>query len=164
CCGSCAVYRREALEPLGGMAAIEHSEDMYTGFKMSEFGYRLKFVPLVLAMGTCPDEQRSFFMQQYRWCMGTCSLVFKKEFWNANVSKLHKFCFFNGMMYYTATALLLFVGPLPILLLIWVRPEIVKFYHLAVVVPALLFTAIIIPAWSTQKYGMSSHRVRIIQW
>ncbi|CBJ28244.1 Cellulose synthase (UDP-forming), family GT2 [Ectocarpus siliculosus] len=28
CVGSCGLYRRAALEPLGGMAAIEHSEDM----------------------------------------------------------------------------------------------------------------------------------------
>lgn len=44
CVGSCGVYRRTALEPFGGMAAIGHSEDMYTGFKMTELGYRVGFV------------------------------------------------------------------------------------------------------------------------
>lgn len=42
CVGSCAVYRRAAVEPFGGVAPIEHSEDMYTGFKMAELGYRVR--------------------------------------------------------------------------------------------------------------------------
>lgn len=28
--------------------------------------FQIKYLPLCLAMGTCPDEPRSFFMQQYR--------------------------------------------------------------------------------------------------
>lgn len=42
CVGSCAVYRRAAVEPFGGVAPIEHSEDMYTGYKMTEIGYRVR--------------------------------------------------------------------------------------------------------------------------
>lgn len=38
CCGSCAVYRRAAVEPFGGVAAISHSEDMFTGFEMTRRG------------------------------------------------------------------------------------------------------------------------------
>ncbi|CAM9791095.1 unnamed protein product, partial [Scytosiphon promiscuus] len=105
CVGSCGLYRRAALEPLGGMAAIEHSEDMYTGYKMTEHGFKIKYVPLALAMGICPDEPQSFFMQQYRWCKGSATLVQEKEFWQSGISKLHKLCFLNGMLYYMATAL-----------------------------------------------------------
>lgn len=38
CAGSCAVYRRAAVEPFGGVAAIAHSEDMFTGFEMTRRG------------------------------------------------------------------------------------------------------------------------------
>lgn len=38
CAGSCAVYRRAAVEPFGGAAPIEHSEDMFTGFEMTQLG------------------------------------------------------------------------------------------------------------------------------
>lgn len=44
CVGSCAVYRRAAVEPFGGVAPIEHSEDMYTGYKMTELGYKVRGV------------------------------------------------------------------------------------------------------------------------
>ena len=56
-------------------------------------------------MGICPDEPRSYFMQQYRWCKGTVSLVLEKDFWKSNLSFTQKLCFFNGMMYYISTAL-----------------------------------------------------------
>lgn len=56
-------------------------------------------------MGICPDEPRSLFLQQYRWCMGTSTLVLQKEFWRSDISKMHKLCFVNGMFYYLQTAL-----------------------------------------------------------
>ena len=51
CVGSCAVYRREAVEPFGGVAPIEHSEDMYTGYKMTEIGYRVRATGLLKGRG-----------------------------------------------------------------------------------------------------------------
>lgn len=35
------MYRRAAVEAFGGVAPIEHSEDMYTGYKMAELGYKV---------------------------------------------------------------------------------------------------------------------------
>jgi cellulose synthase/poly-beta-1,6-N-acetylglucosamine synthase-like glycosyltransferase len=39
CVGTSAIYRRAALELGGGFAAIDHSEDMYTGINLAEAGY-----------------------------------------------------------------------------------------------------------------------------
>ncbi|CAM9226801.1 unnamed protein product [Ectocarpus sp. 6 AP-2014] len=163
CVGSCGLYRRAALEPLGGMAAIEHSEDMYTGYKMTENGFKIKYVPLALAMGTCPDEPQSF-MQQYRWCKGSATLVREKEFWTSNISKHHKLCFLNGLLHYMGTTLLLFVAPLPIMLLVWVEADGVLWHHSGFMLPSLLFAGIVLPLWSKQHYGMPSYRIKIIQY
>lgn len=65
---------------------------------------QIKYVPLPVAMGTCPDDPQTFFMQQYRWAMGSATLVLRKDFWRSNISSIHKICFLNGMLYYTATA------------------------------------------------------------
>lgn len=65
----------------------------------------MKYLPLCLAMGVCPDEPRSFFMQQYRWCMGSCTLVLQRNFWRSDISSIHKLCFMNGMLFYLASAL-----------------------------------------------------------
>lgn len=66
---------------------------------------KIKYIPLILAMGICPDEPRSYFMQQYRWCMGTISLVLEIDFWKSNISSIHKLAFINGLLYYVGSAL-----------------------------------------------------------
>ncbi|CAM9227257.1 unnamed protein product, partial [Ectocarpus sp. 6 AP-2014] len=163
CVGSCGLYRRTALEPLGGMAAIEHSEDMYTGYKMTEHGFKIKYLPLALAMGICPEEPQSYFMQQYRWCKGSSTLVREKEFWKSGISNLHKLCFLNGMLYYMATALLIFMAPIPIMLLVWMEADGVLWYHSGFVMPSLIFAGIIMPLWSKQRYGLAAQRVKVLQ-
>ncbi|CAM9352639.1 unnamed protein product [Scytosiphon promiscuus] len=166
CVGSCGVYRRKAVEPFGGVAPIEHSEDMYTGYKMTELGYKIKYLPLCLAMGICPDEPRSYFMQQYRWCMGTATLVLQREFWQSDISSIHKLCFFNGMLFYLATALFVFLGPTPIMMLILIKADEVRWFYFGFTVPAIVFALIVIPSWSRQDSifrSMPSQRVNVLQ-
>ena len=163
CVGTCGVYRRSSLQPFGGTAAIGFSEDVHTGFNCVNNGQDLKYIPVVLSMGACPDEPRAFFMQQYRWCMGSTTLLSNPEFWKSNLTKIQKLCFLGGMMYYSATALAIFTGPLPGLLLIWIRPSAVFWYNVAFAVPSLIFSFFIMKIWAKQPYGFSCQRVRIIQ-
>lgn len=65
---------------------------------------KVKYMPQVMAMGTCPDGPRAFFMQQYRWCMGSTTLMSNREFWRSKLSKMQKLCYVSGMFYYCATA------------------------------------------------------------
>lgn len=69
CVGSNAVYRREALVEVGGTAEIGFSEDVHTGFYAVNRGWKVRYLPLCLACGICPDTPRAFFSQQMRWCM-----------------------------------------------------------------------------------------------
>ena len=66
CVGTSAIYRRAALEQGGGFAAIDHSEDMYTGVNLAEAGFSLRYVATVVTKGVCPDSFASFVTQQYR--------------------------------------------------------------------------------------------------
>src|SRR5262249_36877354 len=74
CVGTCALYRRTALEEAGGFAQIGHSEDVHTGVNVMKVGYRLRYVPVVVSKGLCPDSFSGFVNQQYRWCTGSLSL------------------------------------------------------------------------------------------
>ena len=42
----------------GGMTLIEHSEDVHTGFDLYRKGWRLRYLPLALSSGVCPDNVR----------------------------------------------------------------------------------------------------------
>jgi cellulose synthase (UDP-forming) len=63
CVGSCAVYRRDALNDIGGTTLIEHSEDVHTGFDLRTKNWRLRYIPVALAAGVCPADVDSFFTQ-----------------------------------------------------------------------------------------------------
>jgi cellulose synthase (UDP-forming) len=66
CVGTCALYRRAALERSGGFARIGHSEDVHTGVNLVKVGYRVRYVPAVVGKGICPDTFNQFVTQQYR--------------------------------------------------------------------------------------------------
>ena len=75
CVGTSAVYRRSALDRVGGFAQIEHSEDLHTGRQLQQAGFAIRYVPVVLSRGLCPSDLAGFLNQQYRWCQGTLSRV-----------------------------------------------------------------------------------------
>ena len=107
--GSNAVYRRAALEEVGGTAEIGHSEDVHTGFYALTRGWKLRYIPLALACGVSPDTPRAFFAQQMRWCSGSTTLLTNKDFWKSPLSPVQKICYLSGMMYYTAAAFMAFI-------------------------------------------------------
>lgn len=66
CVGSNALYRRKALETIGGTYEIEHSEDIWTGLALIMEGYRVKYLPINLAVGLSPTNLDQYIRQQYR--------------------------------------------------------------------------------------------------
>jgi cellulose synthase/poly-beta-1,6-N-acetylglucosamine synthase-like glycosyltransferase len=149
CVGSCALYRREALDSIGGPRQIEHSEDVWTGFSMVSKGWSVKYLPLNLSKGRCPEDLRPFFNQQYRWCSGSMSLCFSKEFWASRLTAMQKICYFSGMMYYMASAMGTFLVQFPSIIMVNFFPEKVKFLNIIFYGPSFLFGVIIVWLWSS---------------
>jgi cellulose synthase/poly-beta-1,6-N-acetylglucosamine synthase-like glycosyltransferase len=164
CVGSCGLYKRSAMERIGGPVQIEHSEDVWTGFTLSNAGYYLEYLPLNLAKGRCPDSLRNYFNQQYRWCSGSMSLCFTKYFWKSNLTFGQKFCYFSGMLYYIATAFSMFTLPLPgIFMILWL-PEFIKWYNVFFYLPSFLFGTIIVVLWSHYGAGWNYLLLRNISY
>lgn len=149
CVGSCALYRRAALDTIGGFRQIEHSEDVWTGFTMSNKGWKVRYLPLNLSKGRCPDTLRAFFNQQYRWCSGSMSLCFSKEFWKSSLTPMQKVCYFSGMLYYMASALGVFFIQIPSAVMVNFYPEQVHWFNLAFYGPSFVFGVLIVWLWSS---------------
>jgi hypothetical protein len=96
CVGSNAVYRRAALVDVGGTAEIGFSEDVHTGFGAVDRGWKVKYVPLCMACGACPDSPRAFFTQQMRWCTGSTTLLLNPAFWTSTLTLMQKICYCCG--------------------------------------------------------------------
>ncbi|MCX6727900.1 MAG: glycosyltransferase [Candidatus Saccharibacteria bacterium] len=160
CVGSNALYRRKALESTGGTALIEHSEDVHTGFNLKMHGWNVKYIPIILAKGLCPESMPAFFKQQYRWCMGSMSLLRSSKFWQTKLPVRTRLSYISGFLYYINTAILSIITPFIPLILLAFMPEKIEIKYTFLVLPSLLFAYIIFPLWHKSIYGLESWSVR----
>lgn len=164
CVGSCALYRRSLLQIYGGTYPIEHSEDLHTGFSALMAGYRVRYIPIALAAGVCPNELPGYFIQQYRWCTGSTSLLFNKMFWQHKMKFMARLSYLSGMGYYVATAVGIFMTPLPSLYMVWLRPENIVWYALFFSLPSFMFGTAFIAYWGKHKFGFYSQKARLVAY
>ena len=162
CVGSCAVYRRKALEPNKGMSLAEHSEDLHTGFDLRRLGWGLRYVPIALSTGNCPDNILAFLNQQYRWCSGTMSLLGNKKFWKTKLSLRTRMCYLSGFLYYINTAMFAFIIPLLSIGLLAFDPGILQLKNLIFFAPILIYSGVIYPMWHRVPYRLEAWSVREI--
>ncbi|WP_327179392.1 glycosyltransferase [Streptomyces sp. NBC_01335] len=163
CVGSCAVYRRTALAEVGGTSLIEHSEDMHTGFDLRARGWDLRYVPLALATGLCPDTIGAYYNQQYRWCMASMSMLGSvQDFWRVRMRFASRLCYVSGFVYYVESALILFTGPLIVSVLLLFFPEQVKFTDMRLVLPGVLYLVVVYPLWHRTPYRLEAWAARVL--
>jgi cellulose synthase (UDP-forming) len=122
CVGTCAIYRRSALEAVGGFTQIAHSEDIHTGIALMGKGYEIRYVPVILAKGLCPESMAPYVSQQYRWCSGSLTLMTSPEFRRLPLSWRQRVCYWSGFGYYIATAVVAFLAFMPPIYLLWQQP------------------------------------------
>jgi cellulose synthase (UDP-forming) len=145
CVGTSALYRRRALERAGGFALIGHSEDVHTGVKLTRAGYVVRYVPVVVTKGLCPDTLDQFMTQQYRWCTGSMSLLFSRDFHRTDLSLWQRLSYWSGFLYYITTALNVFLMVLPAVLMGWFVPGRVTIANYVFVLLALVGRQSIVP-------------------
>ncbi len=153
CVGTCALYRRSALEPHGGTYPIAYSEDLHTGWQALIDGLRVKYIPLNLAKGVCPDTMSAYWVQQNRWCTGSTSLLTSKKFWTNPLPLMQRLCYMTGMLYYVATAASVLLTPLPALIVVWFQPSHVLWFNYLFSIPSFIFSIVIVAMWGRAPFG-----------
>jgi cellulose synthase/poly-beta-1,6-N-acetylglucosamine synthase-like glycosyltransferase len=152
CVGTCAVYRREALDPQGGTTLIAYAEDVHTGLDVRREGWTLKYVPVLLTTGTCPDNLDMFVRQQYRWCTGSTSTLLTSRLWSVPMTLRARLTYVSGFAYYVQTAMATFAVPLIPLCLLLFRPLTVTPENSRLIVAALCASTFLIPVWNLTDY------------
>lgn len=71
CVGTNVVFRRSAIEDIGGMYTASKSEDIWTSLMLHEKGYRSTYINRVLAVGKTPETIKAYSKQQLRWATGS---------------------------------------------------------------------------------------------
>jgi cellulose synthase (UDP-forming) len=81
CVGTNVVFRRTALEQIGGLYQGSQSEDVHTSLRLHRLGWRSAFVPEPLAHGLPPENWRVYLRQQRRWACGAFEILFSGQLW-----------------------------------------------------------------------------------
>ncbi|MFD0748046.1 glycosyltransferase family 2 protein [Phytohabitans flavus] len=162
CVGSCALYRRAALDDIGGSTLIEHSEDVHTGFDLRMKGWHLKYIPVALAAGLCPGDVDSFFTQQYRWCAGSMSLLGSKKFWQTKLRLRSRLSYVSGFCYYLHTGIFTVAGPIIPLVMLLFFPEEMAVTNYLLIVPSVIYNLVLFPLWHRSKYGLEAWTVKLL--
>lgn len=162
CVGTCAIYRRAALDAAGGFAQIGHSEDVHTGVNLLRAGFKTRYIPVNVAKGMCPDTLDSFVNQQYRWCTGSMSLLKDRSFHKIPLPVKSRLSFFSGFGYYITTAILVFAVPLPAVIVMWLYPEFFHPRNYAFLLPIVLWTWVVIPRVLHGRWGPEMLRVQVV--
>ena len=162
CVGSCAVYRRAALAQNDGMSLAEHSEDLHTGFDLYQLGWRLRYLPIALSTGNCPDNIPAFLNQQYRWCSGTMSLMRDGKFWRTRLPMYSRLCYLAGLAGYAYTAVFTFIAPGLAIGMLLFAPDFLLFKNMIFVAPVLFYAGVIYPMWHRSPYRLEAWSVRVL--
>lgn len=176
CVGTSAVYRRSAIERVGGFAAIEHSEDLHTGRHLQQAGYTIRYVPVLLSRGLCPSDLAGFLNQQYRWCQGTLtrirtrSLPEEARSLRSAVTKgdrpqsqtlRQRIARWAGVLYYVTTALNVFLLFLPGVIMAAFYPEDVRPVQLVPFLLGLWVYVVLFPLVSRTRWRFEVLRIQM---
>ena len=119
CVGTNVIYRRAAIEQIGGMYTDSKSEDVWTSLKLHEYGWKSTYISTVLAIGDTPDTIEAYTKQQLRWATGGFEILFKSNPFSRKLKLTldQRLQYFGTATFYlmgVAPGLLLLVPPLQI--------------------------------------------------
>jgi len=75
-CGSGVVYRRQALNDLGGFSTWNIVEDVTTSYDLLSRGWKGIYYPYPLSRGLAPATLPGVYRQRFQWCLDTMRLFF----------------------------------------------------------------------------------------
>ncbi len=158
--GSGAVFRRKALDSIGGFQLLSITEDIHTSQHVHAAGWKSAFVNKDLAVGLSAENLASYIVQRRRWMLGCLQIFFRDNpIFCRGLSLRQRVGYFASLYY--------FFFPIP-RLIFWITPLYFLFFHLhpilsdvailtALLIPYLIvlpmISAVLIPGWSRPFWG-----------
>ncbi len=124
CVGTNVIYRKRALEEVGGITEVSHSEDVFTTLALLEHGYKVFYLNEPLAAGLSPTTLISFYNQQFRWAQGGLTMLLKHNtLLNRRLHPEQRLQFFlSNFFYFSGISVLVYLLSPLIAILLNVKP------------------------------------------
>lgn len=113
CVGTNVVFRRAAIDSVGGIYSDSKSEDVWTSLMLHEKGWRTVYIPDALAVGDTPETIEAYSKQQLRWATGGFEIMLTHN----PLRRKHPLTL-DQRLQYTVTATHYLTGIAPLLLLL----------------------------------------------
>jgi len=113
CVGTNVIYRRAAIDEIGGIYVDSKSEDVWTALTLHERGWRSIYISDVLAVGDAPETIEGYSKQQLRWATGGFEILLTHN----PLSPRRKLSGDQRIQYFV-TAMFYLTGICPLLLLL----------------------------------------------
>lgn len=131
--GSGGLFRRSALQSIGGFQVLTLTEDLHTSMVLHAKGFRSVYLNKILAAGLAPESYRSYLKQRQRWTRGGIQVfLMDNPLWKPGLTFMQRIHYFGSIFYFfhgwprlvylsAPLAYLLFqysplVAPLPVLM------------------------------------------------
>ena len=75
-CGSGVIYRRKAIEEIGGFSVWNIVEDLHTSYILQQAGYKGIFFNYALSKGIAPPDYGGVARQRHKWATDTLRIFF----------------------------------------------------------------------------------------
>jgi cellulose synthase (UDP-forming) len=123
-CGTAVIYRRSAIDDIGGFAPETVTEDVHTAIRLHKRGYKSVYYPEPLAFGVAPNDLAEYAKTRHRWGQGNIqSLRCERVPFCHGLTFMQRLCYFQlGLLYLEGwQRLILYLTP-PFVLMTGIYP------------------------------------------
>jgi len=158
--GSGAVFRRRALESVGGFKLMSITEDIHTSQYLHAAGWQCVFVNKDLAVGLNAENLSSYLTQRRRWMLGALQIFFKDNpLFRRGLGLRHRLGYVAAIWYFffPVARIMIWLSPMYYLLFHWhpifTEVSILVAYLLPYMVALPLMSAVLLPGWPRLLWG-----------
>lgn len=148
CVGTSAIYRKKTITLLNGTPKVHASEDLATGLLITQYGYYVKYLPLIVSMGKSPETFQGYFKQHMRWCSG--NLVFARYWPKAKLNLMGRLIYATNPLHYLSEALSI-IFSFQLLFLLYFHTDSLSLIHTLYFLPYIILSRLILPMTKTNK-------------
>jgi len=160
--GSGAVFRRAAIEGVGGFKLMSITEDIHTSQHLHAAGWKSAFVDKDLAVGLTAENLASFIVQRRRWMLGCLQIFFKDNPLLCRGLSIRQRIGYFGSLYYflfPIARVIFWMTPLAFLMFHWhpifSEVSVLVAYLLPYMILLPLISSVLLPGWPRMLWGVA---------
>jgi cellulose synthase (UDP-forming) len=173
-CGTGVMYRRKAIDEVGGFPELTITEDMHVSLLMHEAGYGSVYLNEAIAYGVAPADLADYYRTRERWAHGNLHVLKAEKPWKSKRLTLKQRLSYMelGVIYLECwQQLLLFLVPVLSIFFAWQPFQITPLNVMIVLTLPLVMVVLhdeqgcgMSRNWKSQLFAIARMPVQIAAW